>query len=64
MDPYRLYHLHRIDGDYVPWVPLGGVVQAPEPPPNPRRLQMLIYGFASYAEEEAMKLAGAKVARG
>lgn len=38
-------------------------MQDAEPPPNPRRLQMLIYGFAQHAEEEALKLAGAKVNR-
>lgn len=29
-------------------------------PTNPRRLRLLVYGFAQLAEEEAMKLAGVR----
>jgi hypothetical protein len=43
--------------DYTPWE--GG---DPMPPTRPGRLRHLIYGFARLAEEEALKMAGAKTA--
>jgi hypothetical protein len=54
-DPYRFYN--RLDADYYPlglnefekWT------SEPLPPPEPRRLRNVIYGFAIFAEQQELE---------